>query len=76
MSKPRMTRRAMVALTALPLTGSAAADDFPAAIRELALPAELRAELDQRVQRAIEEARWLADLPLDDVAPGFVFHPE
>ena len=66
----------MGTLVALPLASSAASDDLPATIRELALPEELHAELDGRVRRAIEEARWLEELPLDDVAPGFVFQAE
>jgi hypothetical protein len=45
-------------------------------VRELELPAELLASAGERARRAIEEARWLEELPLDGVAPGFIFSAE
>jgi hypothetical protein len=66
----------MAALAALSATPAAAAADLPSAVRELQLPAGLLASVPERARRAQEEARWLEELPLDDVAPGFVFPAE
>jgi hypothetical protein len=77
MPHQRITRRAIGALAGLCLTCPATtAAEPPAAVRTLQLPPELLASLDARVQRAIEEASWLEELPLDDVAPGFLFQAE
>lgn len=46
-----------------------------AAIDELKLPSEVLAQLEQRAPGVIEEARWLEELPLEGLAPGFVFLP-
>ena len=37
-------------------------------------PSELR-EVAAGGERALREARWLEELPLDGVAPGFIFVP-
>jgi len=64
----------MAGLAALSLAPRASAE-VPPAVRELNLPAELNQDMEQRAQRVIQEARWLEELPLDGVAPGFVFTP-
>jgi hypothetical protein len=77
MSNPKMTRRSVAAMAAaLSVAAPVGAQDVPPPVRDLQLPPELRAEIDQRARRAIEEARWLEELPLDGVDPGFVFSPE
>ena len=66
-----MTRRELSALLLAPqlqLTGQA-----PAAIAELSLdPADER-ELAEEGKRALQQAGLLRELPLEGVAPGFVF---
>jgi hypothetical protein len=66
-----ITRRELSALLlAPPLQPTDAA---PAAIQELQLePAEQQA-LAEEGKRALQQAGWLRELPLEGVAPGFVF---
>lgn len=64
----------MAGLAASSLAPRAAAE-IPPAVRDLNLPSEMNQDMEQRAQRAIQEARWLEELPLDGVAPGFVFTP-
>jgi hypothetical protein len=70
----KMSRRSVVGFAALSLAPQVGAADDPPAIRDLHLPPELRQDLEQRAQRALQEAHWLEELPLDGVDPGFVFH--
>jgi len=46
-----------------------------AAVDDLALDAETRADLEAFAQPVLQEAAWLEELPLDDVDPAFVFVP-
>jgi hypothetical protein len=46
-----------------------------AAIDELKLPSEVLARLEHGVTDVLEDARWLEELPLDGLNPGFVFVP-
>ena len=72
MSKLKVTRRSFGALAALawPVPGQSAESD---PLRDLNLPAGLREELEKRAEAVLREARWLEELPLEGVAPGFVF---
>jgi hypothetical protein len=46
-----------------------------AGVDELKIPSEVLAQLEQNVPGVLEQARWLEELPLDGLAPGFVFIP-
>jgi hypothetical protein len=46
-----------------------------AAIDELKLPSEVLAQLEHEAPGVLEEARWLEELSLEGLAPGFVFIP-
>ena len=73
-SRIQVTRRSLFAAAALaPAPLLPAADS--SALQALNLPAELQADLDQRVEAVLRESRWLEELPLDEVSPGFVFVP-
>lgn len=76
MQNPRVTRRTAGKAAVFALAPTMSAEELPKAIRDLELPEELRADLGPRVQRAIEEAGWLGELPLNGVAPGFLFRAE
>ena len=45
----------------------------PGALRDLLLSPALHQELVEESRRAVQQASLLRELPLDDVAPGFVF---
>jgi hypothetical protein len=68
-----LTRRDMTGLLLAPALQSPQAD--PGALRELQLSPAARQELIDESRRAVEQARFLSELPLDGVAPGFVFLP-
>jgi hypothetical protein len=70
----KLTRRAAVTAAILVPGVALASGDTPA-IGALRLPPELETDLRKRAEVAIQEARWLEELPLDDVDPGFVFTP-
>lgn len=46
-----------------------------ACVSDLKLPPEVLAQLENNVPNVLEQARWLEELPLDGLAPGFVFTP-
>ena len=82
----RMTRRqatsfmlASVGSSLSPGATSSSGEAAGAAIKELKLPPEVMAQLEHNVPNALEEARWLKELPLgslvDGLALGFVFIP-
>jgi hypothetical protein len=69
-----MTRRDVEKLLlAAPLSLAGAAGRTP--IDDLHLDAATLEQLTREAERAIEQARWLQDLPLEGVVPGFVFVP-
>jgi hypothetical protein len=70
----KISRRGLGKFAALILVSRAEAEEDPLAIRDLNLPLDLRQSLEPRVQQARKEARFLEELPLDGVDPGFVFH--
>lgn len=58
-------------------TGVAASGQQSAlAIDALGLDPATRADLEAFAQPVLREAAWLAELPLDNVAPAFRFAPE
>jgi hypothetical protein len=75
MTNAKISRRGLGAAVAAVVLAAPAAAETPAAVRELNLPPELAKDLEPRVEAAIREAKWLQELPLDDVPPGFVFDP-
>jgi hypothetical protein len=74
MPVPKLTRREAVAAAVLVPAAPVMASES-AAISGLNLSAELETDLRKRAEAAIQEARWLEELPLHDVDPGFVFTP-
>jgi len=76
-----MTRRRatgfLIATVGLPLSPGAttSGESGGAAITKLKLPPEALAQLEHSARSVQEEARWLEELPLDGLAPGFVFIP-
>jgi hypothetical protein len=44
-------------------------------IDDLHLDAATLEQLGREAERALEQARWLQELPLEGVVPGFVFEP-
>lgn len=68
----------LAALSGVPLaaTGPAPASDTDCLpIRELNLPADVLADLASFAEPVLEQARYLNELPLEGIAPGFVFIP-
>ena len=81
MSAMPITRRQatclLLASAGLPLSSGAArsGESGGGAITELKLPPEVLAQLEHSAPGVLEEARWLDELPLEGLAPGFVFIP-
>jgi hypothetical protein len=74
MSKMKVTRRAaFTAAALLPLAPAPGAGQL--AVSGLRLPPQLESDLRSRAEAAIQEAKWLEELPLENVDPGFVFIP-
>jgi len=67
----------LLASAGLPLSSGAApsGESGDAGITELRLPPEVLAQLEHSAQSVFEEARWLEELPLEGLTPGFVFIP-
>jgi hypothetical protein len=63
-----------VAPFATPSAGAEPPSTF-AAVDDLGLDAARRADLEAFAQPVLQEAAWLAELPLEDVDPAFVFIP-
>lgn len=47
----------------------------PLAVHDLGLPPDVFADLESFAEPLLREARWLDELPLDDVEPAFAFVP-
>ena len=66
-----ITRRELSALLLVPPLQLP--DAGPAAIQELPLDPADRQELAREGKRALRQAGWLQELPVEGVAPGFAF---
>ncbi len=44
-------------------------------IHKLNLPEPVMADVKKAAETALQQARWLEELPLEEVPPGFVFLP-
>jgi len=55
--------------------GSNGAGGHGLPIYDLNLPLEVLSDLEAFAQEVIRDVRYLDELPLEDVAPGFVFVP-
>ncbi len=44
-------------------------------VHELNLPESVLADLEKSAEGALQQARWLKELPLEEFPPGFVFLP-
>jgi hypothetical protein len=75
-SKGRTSRRdftVILLVLAGVVSGSPAVPGRP--IDELELPPEILAELQRQAEPVLRQAKILAELPLEGVAPAFHFHP-
>jgi len=78
-----MTRRTFGTAIAAAGMSPAAAVSSPAGelsggglpVDQLHLPAEVYADLKAFAEPVLEQARWLEELPLEGVDPGFAFTP-
>lgn len=44
-------------------------------VHELNLPGSVMADLEKSAEGALKQARWLEELPLEELPPGFLFLP-
>jgi hypothetical protein len=84
-AEPQITRRQIVGFLVASAVGCSRLPEKVAdpntgnprcsAIAELNLPSSALAQVEHMAPGVLAEARWLEDLPLDDLPPAFVFIP-